>query len=89
MNLSSSNTAVATVPATVTVAAVTNTGPVPVTGVAAGSGNPSCQRPRRVRTIDLRYLERWGRRRRKTPLRQMGVDQIYRAGRTISFFIVY
>jgi transposase len=31
-----------------------------------------------VRAIDLRYLERWEARRRKPPLRQMGVDEIYR-----------
>lgn len=30
-----------------------------------------------VRAIDLRYLERWNRRRRKPALRQMGVDEIY------------
>ena len=31
-----------------------------------------------VRAIDLRYLERWEARRRQPPLRQMGVDEIYR-----------
>ena len=31
-----------------------------------------------VRSIDLRHLERWQARRRKTPLRQMGVDEIYK-----------
>ena len=31
-----------------------------------------------VRAIDLRYLERWEAKRRKPPLRQMGVDEIYR-----------
>ncbi len=31
-----------------------------------------------VRAIDLRYLERWERRRRPPPLRQMGVDEIYK-----------
>ena len=31
-----------------------------------------------VRAIDLRYLERWEACRRKPPLRQMGVDEIYR-----------
>jgi transposase len=31
-----------------------------------------------VRAIDLRYLERWEASRRKPPLRQMGVDEIYR-----------
>jgi transposase len=31
-----------------------------------------------VRAIDLRYLERWDAKRRRTPLRQMGVDEIYR-----------
>ena len=31
-----------------------------------------------VRAIDLRYLERWDAKRRKPPLRQMGVDEIYR-----------
>jgi transposase len=30
-----------------------------------------------VRAIDLRYLERWEEGRRKTPLRQMGVDELY------------
>jgi len=34
-----------------------------------------------VRAIDLRYLERWESRRRKTPLRQMGVDELYRRKR--------
>ncbi len=31
-----------------------------------------------VRSIDLRTLERWEASRRKTPLRQMGIDEIYR-----------
>lgn len=31
-----------------------------------------------VRAIDLRYLERWEARRRRPPLRQMGVDEIYK-----------
>ena len=31
-----------------------------------------------VRAIDLRYLERWEARRRQAPLRQMGVDEIYK-----------
>src|SRR6266403_2355698 len=31
-----------------------------------------------VRAIDLRYLARWDQRRRKPPLTQMGVDEIYR-----------
>lgn len=31
-----------------------------------------------VRAIDLRYLERWAAKRREPPLRQMGVDEIYR-----------
>ena len=30
-----------------------------------------------VRAIDLRYLERWSKKRRKPALRQMGVDEIY------------
>jgi hypothetical protein len=30
-----------------------------------------------VRAIDLRYLERWVKRRRKPALRQMGADEIY------------
>jgi transposase len=30
-----------------------------------------------VRAIDLRYLERWSAARKKPPLRQMGVDEIY------------
>jgi len=31
-----------------------------------------------VRAIDVRYLERWDAKRRPPPLRQMGVDEIYR-----------
>jgi transposase len=31
-----------------------------------------------VRAIDWRYLERWAAGRRERPLRQMGVDEIYR-----------
>ena len=31
-----------------------------------------------VRAIDLRFLERWEAKRRKPPLRQMGVDELYR-----------
>jgi transposase len=31
-----------------------------------------------VRAIDLRYLERWEAKRRQPPLRQMGVDEVYR-----------
>jgi len=31
-----------------------------------------------VRAIDLRYLERWEAKRRKAPLRQIGVDELYR-----------
>jgi transposase len=31
-----------------------------------------------VRAIDLRYLERWDAKRRQPPLRQMGVDEIFR-----------
>jgi hypothetical protein len=31
-----------------------------------------------VRAIDLRYLERGDQRRRKPPLTEMGVDEIYR-----------
>jgi transposase len=34
-----------------------------------------------VRAIDLRYLERWDAKRRKPPLRQMGVDEIYRGNK--------
>jgi hypothetical protein len=34
-----------------------------------------------VRTIDLRYLERWEAKRRKPPLRQMGVDELYKGKR--------
>jgi transposase len=34
-----------------------------------------------VRAIDLRYLERWEARRRKKPLRQMGVDELYQGKR--------
>ncbi|MDQ2899867.1 MAG: hypothetical protein M3Y07_08720 [Acidobacteriota bacterium] len=31
-----------------------------------------------VRAIDMRYLERWDRHRRKPALRHLGVDEIYR-----------
>ena len=31
-----------------------------------------------VRAIDLRYLERWEAKRRQPPLRQMGVDELYK-----------
>ena len=34
-----------------------------------------------VRAIDLRYLERWEARRRRPPLRHMGVDEIYKGKR--------
>jgi len=34
-----------------------------------------------VRAIDLRYLERWGARRRRPPLRHLGVDEIYKGKR--------
>jgi hypothetical protein len=34
-----------------------------------------------VRVIDLRYLERWEARRRKPPLRHLGVDEIYKGKR--------
>lgn len=34
-----------------------------------------------VRAIDLRYLERWEANRRKPPLRQMGVDELYKGKR--------
>jgi transposase len=34
-----------------------------------------------VRAIDLRYRQRWAKRRRKPALRQMGVDEIYRGKR--------
>jgi transposase len=40
-----------------------------------------------VRAIDMRYLERWDRHRRKPPLRQMGVDEIYR-GKSDKFLTV-
>ena len=40
-----------------------------------------------VRAIDLRYLERWAARRREPPLRQMGVDEIYR-GKSDKFLTV-
>jgi len=42
---------------------------------------------RTVRAIDLRYLERWAATRRKTALRQMGVDEIYR-GKSDKFLTV-
>ena len=40
-----------------------------------------------VRAIDLRYLERWAKRRRKPVLRQMGVDEIY-LGKSQKFLTV-
>ena len=40
-----------------------------------------------VRAIDLRYLERWARGRRKPALKQMGVDEIYR-GKSNKFLTV-
>lgn len=40
-----------------------------------------------VRAIDLRYLERWSDGRKKPPLRQMGVDEIY-LGKKIKFVTV-
>jgi transposase len=40
-----------------------------------------------VRAIDLRYLERWAALRREPPLRQMGVDEIYR-GKNDKFLTV-
>ena len=40
-----------------------------------------------VRAMDLRYLERWAARRREPPLRQMGVDEIYR-GKSDKFLTV-
>ncbi len=40
-----------------------------------------------VRAIDLRCLERWEAKRRKAPLLQMGVDELYR-GKTDKFLTV-
>jgi len=40
-----------------------------------------------VRAIDLRYLERWATTRRAPPLRQMGVDEIYR-GKSDKFLTI-
>jgi transposase len=40
-----------------------------------------------VRAIDLRYLERWAASRRKPPLRQLGIDEIY-LGKTGKFITV-
>jgi transposase len=40
-----------------------------------------------VRAIDLRYLERWNETRRKAPLRELGVDEIY-FGKTMKFITV-
>ena len=40
-----------------------------------------------VRAIDLRYLERWDATRRKAPLREMGVDEIY-FGKQMKFITV-
>jgi transposase len=37
-----------------------------------------CMAESTVRAIDVRVLERWDARRRKPPLRQMGVDELYR-----------
>ena len=37
-----------------------------------------CMAESTVRAIDIRVLERWEARRRKPPLRQMGVDELYR-----------
>jgi transposase len=40
-----------------------------------------------VRAIDLRYLKRWNAMRRKDPLAQMGVDEIY-FGKKMKFITV-
>ena len=40
-----------------------------------------------VRAIDLRYLQRWSATRRKEPLEQMGVDEIY-FGKHMKFITV-
>jgi transposase len=40
-----------------------------------------------VRAIDLRYLERWNATRRKAPLKEMGVDEIY-FGKQMKFITV-
>jgi len=40
-----------------------------------------------VRAIDLRYLKRWEAARRKAPLKEMGVDEIY-FGKTMKFITV-
>ncbi len=40
-----------------------------------------------ARAIDLRCLERWEAKRRKAPLLQMGVDELYR-GKTDKFLTV-
>src|SRR5207247_7505673 len=40
-----------------------------------------------VRAIDLRYLERWTAKRRKAPLKQMGVDEIH-MGKKVQFITV-
>jgi transposase len=40
-----------------------------------------------VRAIDLRYLRRWSANRKKPPLRQMGVDEIY-LGKKVKFVTV-
>jgi len=40
-----------------------------------------------VHAIDLRYLERWAAKRREPPLRQMGLDEIYR-GKNDKFLTV-
>lgn len=40
-----------------------------------------------VRAIDVRYLERWSKRRRKPALREVGVDEIY-LGKTQKFLTV-
>ena len=43
--------------------------------------------PSTVRAIDLRYLERWARKRKKPVLRDLGVDEIY-LGKTQKFLTV-
>ena len=43
--------------------------------------------PSTVRAIDLRYLERWAKKRRKAPLRQLGVDELY-LGKKQKFILV-
>ena len=56
-------------------------------GVGPPSGAPMRMAESTVRAIDLRCLERWEATRRKPPLRQMGVDEMY-SGKREKFLTV-